>query len=382
MNADQVRFKQIMYNLLSNAIKFTLENGRINIEAKLIDEMVQISVHDTGIGIHENDHEKVFEEFRQIDSSYAKQYQGTGLGLPLTKKLVELHGGRIWLKSELGKGSTFTFTIPHQVSDIRYQVSEEKEILTPKGKEESPVVLVVEDEKQARELLTVYLEEGGYQVDYAIDGEEAIKKAKEIKPYAITLDVILPRKGGFEVLKELKNLPETKDIPVIIISMVDNKELGLSLGTDDYLIKPVDRNELILRLEKHSFMTKIKEKPISILLVDDEQKDIELLTSILEPEGFEIVKACGGKEGIEMAIKKHPDAIILDLMMPGASGFEVVRRLKMDSRVKDVPVIICTGKDITEEDMRLLNNNIVSILEKGKFSKEDLLRNLKRIEKI
>lgn len=382
IKADPVRFKQIMYNLFSNAIKFTPDKGRVDVTAKPVDEMVQITVQDTGIGIAKEHYEKVFDEFQQIDSSYSKQYQGTGLGLPLTRKLVELHGGKIWLESEPGKGSTFTFTIPQgKGSGVRSQGSGEEEILTPEEKGGGPVVLVVEDEEQARELLTVYLEEGGYQVAYAVDGEEAIKKAREIKPYAITLDVILPKKSGFEVLQELKILPETRDIPVIIVSMIDNKEQGLGLGAVDYLIKPVDKNRLTLSLEKHNFTTKAKEKAINILVVDDNPQDIELISSMLEPEGFGIIKAYGGEEGIEIATEKQPDAIILDLMMPEVNGFEVVQILKKDKRTKNIPIIICTSKDLTKEDMQLLNSNIVSIMQKGKCSKEELLEELKKIEK-
>jgi len=378
VQADPVRLKQIMYNLLSNAIKFTPEGGRVDVEARLVDKMVQISVKDTGIGIAKKDYEKVFEEFQQIDSSYSKKYAGTGLGLPLTRKLVELHGGKIWLESELGKGSTFTFTLPHQPKEI--PVAEE--ILAPGREEkgEGPTILVVEDEKQARELLTVYLEEGGYYVAYAVDGEEAIKKAKEIKPYAITLDIILPKKNGFEVLRELKSLPETQDIPVIIISMTDNKELGLSLGAIDYLMKPINKEDLISKLTRYSFTTKVKEKSIDILLVDDNPDDIELLASILEPEGFGIIKAYSGKEAIDLVLNKQPDAIILDLMMPEVSGFEVIQRLKENEKTKNIPIIICTGKDLTEEEKELLKSNIFAIIEKGRCSKEDLLSELKRIE--
>lgn len=380
IKADPVRFKQIMYNLLSNAIKFTPDKGRIDIEAKPVDGMVQVCVTDTGIGIAQEDYEKVFEEFKQIDSSYAKQYQGTGLGLPLTRKLVELHGGTIRLESEPGKGSTFTFTIPQreETGDRRQGAGE---ISAPKIEEGIPTILVVEDDDHSRELLTVYLEEGGYQVAYASDGEKAIEKAKELKPYAITLDIILPKKSGFEVLRELKNSPETKDIPVIIISMIDNKELGMSLGAIDYLMKPVNKDDLLVRLERHNFMTRVKENPVNILVVDDNPDDVELITSYLEPEGFGVIKAYGGREGIELVIEKQPDAVILDLMMPEMNGFEVVQKLKENEKVKDIPIIIWTGKELTEEDKGLLNSNIVSIIQKGENTKEELLRDLRRIGK-
>ena len=377
MKADPVRCKQIMYNLLSNAIKFTPEGGRVDIEAKSVNEMVQISVHDTGIGIDKKDYKKVFEEFQQIDSSYSKQYQGTGLGLPLTRRLVELHGGKIWLESELGKGSTFAFTIPQG----KEAETRNEKVLTPKEKGEKPLILIVEDEEQDRELLTIYLTGAGYEVVYAVDGEEAIEKAKTLKPYAITLDIILPKKGGFTVLQELKNFPETENIPVIIISMIDNKELGLSLGAVDYLMKPVNKENLLLILGKYNFTTRVKETPINILLIDDNPNDVELLSSLLEPQGFGIIKSYGGKEGIDMAVEKQPDCLILDLMMPEISGFEVMQRLKENEKTRDIPIIICTGKDLTKEDMQLLNNNIVSIIHKGMCSKENLLEELKKIEK-
>ncbi len=381
INVDPVRFKQIMYNLLSNAIKFTPEGGRVDIGAKPVNEMVQISVHDTGIGIAKENYEKVFEEFKQIDSSYSKQYQGTGLGLPLTKKLVELHGGKIWLESELGKGSVFTFTISQQSK--KTSVVAEEVAIPKEKKRKKTTILVVEDEEHARELLTVYLEEAGYQVAIACDGEEAIKKAREIKPYAITLDVILPKKNGFMVLQELKHFPETMDIPIIIVSMTDNNELGLSLGACDYLMKPVHKEDLLLRLKKYSLTTKIKGKPITILLVDDDPNNVELLASILEPEGFKIIKAYGGKEGIDLAIENQPDCLILDLMMPEVNGFEVIKRLKNDPKVKEeIPIIIWTAKELTEEDKGLLNSNIVSIMKKGEYTKEDLLKELERIEKL
>ncbi len=381
INVDPVRFKQIMYNLLSNAIKFTPEGGRVDIGAKPVNEMVQISVHDTGIGIAKENYEKVFEEFKQIDSSYSKQYQGTGLGLPLTKKLVELHGGKIWLESELGKGSVFTFTISQQSK--KTSVVAEEVAIPKEKKRKKTTILVVEDEEHARELLTVYLEEAGYQVAIACDGEEAIKKAREIKPYAITLDVILPKKNGFMVLQELKHFPETMDIPIIIVSMTDNNELGLSLGACDYLMKPVHKEDLLLRLKKYSLTTKAKGKPITILLVDDDPNNVELLASILEPEGFKIIKAYGGKEGIDLAIENQPDCLILDLMMPEVNGFEVIKRLKNDPKVKEeIPIIIWTAKELTEEDKGLLNSNIVSIMKKGEYTKEDLLKELERIEKL
>jgi PAS domain S-box-containing protein len=369
--ADPTRFKQIMYNLLSNAIKFTPDGGRVSIHTKSSADMTQISVEDTGIGIKKEDQEKIFEEFYQVDSSYARQYQGTGLGLALTKRLVELHRGNIWVESEVGKGSKFTFTIPLHPKEAPKIIEEMPPV------EEKPLILVVEDEKQASELLTLYLDEGGYQVAHAFDGVEAIRKAKELKPFAITLDIILPKRDGLDVLQELKSMPETKDIPVIIISIVDNKELGFSLGATDYLVKPIDKAELIQKLQSYGIAAKLG-KALNILVVDDNPQDVELLTAILEPEGFKVTKAYGGKEGIDLAIGKNPDAIILDLLMPEVNGFEVVERLKTYPKAKDIPIFIYTVKDITEEDKRILNNYVISIKEKGRCSKEELLSDIRK----
>jgi signal transduction histidine kinase/CheY-like chemotaxis protein len=382
INADPTKFKQIMYNFLSNAIKFTPDGGTVNVAAKPENGMVQVSVKDTGIGIAKGHQDMIFEEFYQVDSSYSKQYKGTGLGLPLTKKLVELHGGEIWVESEPEKGSTFSFSMPLRAEKELIEapaVEEEKVSIKEEGR---PTILVVEDEKQASELLALYLEEAGYQVVCAFDGVEAIEKAKELKPSIITLDIILPKKEGLDVLRELKSLPETKDIPVIIISIVENNELGLSLGAADYLIKPIDKKELIRKLGDFGFATKVKEKPVNILVVDDNPKDIELLTSILEPEGFGVIKAYGGKEGIDLAIEKQPNAIILDLLMPKVSGFEVVHRLKKHPKGKDIPIFIYTAKDLNEEEKQSLNDNVISIMQKGKYSKEDLLKDIKRVRKL
>lgn len=242
---------------------------------------------------------------------------------------------------------------------------------------ETPTILVVEDDEQTSELLTIYLEETGYRVVCAYDGTEAIEKAREIKPSIITLDIILPKKGGLEVLQELNTLPETKDIPIIIISMVENEELGLELGAADYLVKPIDRKELTQTLENFGPAVKVNEKPVNILVVDENLQDIELMSSILESEGFGVIKAFGGKEGIELALERHPDAIILELQMNAVSGFEVVQRLKGNSVAKDIPIFLYTNKDISMGEKELLGNQVISIIQKGQYSKSDLLKKLK-----
>ncbi|MBM3240109.1 DUF3365 domain-containing protein [Candidatus Poribacteria bacterium] len=254
--ADPVKFKQLMYNLLSNAIKFTPEGGSITIDVSCENDEFLISVTDTGIGISPEDQLYLFDKFKQVDSSYARQYEGTGLGLALTKRLVSMHGGDIWVESEPGKGSKFSFTLPartpktffiQEKPSVTLEFTEPPEA-KPSGGEPRKTILVAEDNLQAAQLLTIHLIEAGYNVVVARDGEEAVKKAREVKPFAITLDVMLPQKDGWQVLQELKNFSATKNIPVIIVSIVDEYDIGFSLGAVGYLVKPVDKKQLLQTL--------------------------------------------------------------------------------------------------------------------------------------
>jgi len=387
ISADERKLKQSMFNLLSNAAKFTPDGGEIHITAQssIINHQssIQISVADTGIGIKPEDQERVFGEFEQLDSTYARQHKGTGLGLALTRRLVELHGGRIWVESEgEGKGSTFTFEIPVKDEKRKSEISTEPEgplTTRPDADDSRPLVLVVEDNRQARELIGQYLSEADYAVAHAIDGEQAIQMARELKPYAITLDILLPKKGGWEVLAELKSLPETKDIPVFIVSIVQNRPFGLNLGAIEYFVKPVNKEQLIKAVRRVG--TVFKKEKLTVLVVDDEPKAVELLTDELRAEGFDVLQAYGGQQGIDLAVEEHPDVIILDLMMPEVSGFDVVQQLRAHPEVMEIPVLIFTAKDLTEEDRQKLEVHVQIIVSKSGSGKEDLLRELERLGK-
>ncbi len=257
--ADQAKVKRILYNLVSNAIKFTPEGGRVVMEARAIDSMVEISVTDTGIGISPEDQKKIFEEFKQLESSHTRRFEGTGVGLALSKKLVELHGGRIRVESELGKGSRFTFSLPmtpgrRRASDWKQSVTPDP-FIEPESVAGQPLVLVVEDDPQTSELLGLWLNEASYRVARAFDGVQALQLARKLKPYVITLDILLPKKDGWQVLQELKADPATKDIPVIIISILERSRRGLELGAFDYFVKPIEKKELLCRLESRSLYT-------------------------------------------------------------------------------------------------------------------------------
>lgn len=408
LKADKVKFKQVLYNLLSNAVKFTHEGGDVFLEAELIggenssyfaknpnispgnENCLKISVTDTGIGIKKEDHEKIFSEFEQVDSSFSRRYEGTGLGLALTKKLVELHGGAISVESEQGKGSKFTIVIPlfdvttfekapkihaPEPAEPVYDVD-----LSKKRRGEAPLMLVVEDDPSTSELLTLYLAQGGYRIAHAYNGDTAINRIRELKPFAVLLDVMLPGKDGWEILQEMKSDPELKDIPVIISSVIDNRELGFTLGASDYLVKPVDRITLLKKLEELSFATKKGRRPVNILCIDDHDEVLELLASILEPAGYNVITANSGRQGIEKAIAYKPDLIILDLMMPEVDGFEAAQILKSNPSTMDIPILILTAKDLSMDDRLRLAGKIENFIQKSHFTKEDLLMHIRDLE--
>jgi len=416
ITADPVRFKQIMYNLLSNAVKFTPEGGSVRVTARMVhcpvgpvvaselvsdenvaDELrryirepstvnreqhrnfVEISVADTGIGIKKEDQERIFQEFQQIDSSLARKYEGTGLGLSITKRLVELHGGRIWLESELGKGSRFTFTLPIRppLEAIEDGLGPEPEEALEQGK---PLILVVEDDPKAAELLRFHLSKGGYGVRTVSTGREALDKAKTLRPFAITLDILLPDMDGWQVLFELKKDPETREIPVLIVSIVEGVRLGLSLGALDYFVKPFDRERLLKRLEELRKAWKPSDPFLKILIVDDEAEVVEALAELFRSKGHETIKAYGGEEAFSLASTEDPDLILVDLHMPGVSGFELIERLKNAPKTSHIPVIAFSGKMVSPEERQLLTEQAVQLIEKGGDSFERLLSDISRME--
>ncbi|MDP2725152.1 MAG: response regulator, partial [Syntrophales bacterium] len=327
IEADPKHFKQVLYNLLSNAVKFTQEGGTVNLVAVLSQgagqagmNLVQINVSDTGIGIAPEDYGKVFSEFQQIDDSYSRQQEGTGLGLALSKRLVELNGGEMWFSSEKGKGSTFTFTIPLVYSPD----SAGEEIVTCAGTVEDwgnggpgrELVLVIEDDPRSAELISIYLTQAGYRVVRAADGEEGLRLAGELQPSAITLDIMLPRMDGWQVLNALKENPITREIPVIVSSMVDEKIMAYDLGAVDYVLKPLSRQELVVKLEALKSSGKLRMAASKVLVIDDHLKTLDLIYAFLEHHGYDVSVTSSGAKALELMKANHYDALVLDLMMP------------------------------------------------------------------
>jgi signal transduction histidine kinase/CheY-like chemotaxis protein len=375
ISADAGKMRQMLLNLASNAVKFTPEGGMVTIETRRLPESIEVSFTDTGIGIDKQDQERIFHEFQQVDSGVGRSQPGTGLGLTLTRRFARLHGGDVSLQSEAGKGSVFTVGLPIQAHGEEAPAAPATAIRPPDASR--PLVLVVEDDPAAAELLTRQLDRAGFGTEVARSGAEAIAKAIARKPAAITLDILLPDLDGWEVLTRLKREAATSEIPVVVVSVVDNPELGIALGALDYFVKPVPANDLINRLNRFKFVRKSGEKPC-VLVVDDEPANREWLKRILEPAGFAVIQARGGKEAIELARSRKPDLVLLDLMMPEVTGFDVVEALRADEGTKSTPIMVLTAKHLTESDIHQLNGHVSTILKRGSTGATDLLQLLRQ----
>ena len=378
LEADLAKFKQVLFNLLSNAIKFSPPHAPITIMARHFGESaddgtIKVSVRDEGIGIDPKNHEVIFEEFRQVDGTARREFGGTGLGLALVKKFVELQGGYVTVESAPGKGSMFSFTLP--VRSRAAVVSRTPELDAAPALTER--VLVVEDDAHAYELISSALGSAGYLAIRARHGDEALKLAKESRPVAVTLDLVLPGLDGWEVLKRLKSDPATRDIPVVIISMVENRELGVALGADDYFVKPVDRERLLDRIRQ---LTRNNSRG-RLLLIDDDQAVHTLLDEQLARLGYTIESAFTGESGVQAARVSTPDVIILDLMMPGMSGFEVAGALKDWPETANIPIVVLTSKEISADDRRELQSKVMSFVQKGKSAREQLVTEIRRLRR-
>jgi signal transduction histidine kinase/CheY-like chemotaxis protein len=380
--ADRVRFKQILYNLLSNAVKFTPKHGRISIACAEDEDFVCISVTDTGIGIRAEDQAVVFEEFRQVEGGKNSTHEGTGLGLAITKRLVEQQGGTISLASEPGNGSRFTFTLPAGAkTEINTSATNAVAATAPQraaaGEGRSkPLVLIVDDELPARELLASYLS-SEYRIAMAGSAAEAVEKAQQLRPDAITLDVLLAGGNGFETLAVLRQTPELKNTPVIIVSIVDQQRLGLALGAADYLLKPIRKALLLETIRKH--VPSQLDDDEAILLVDDDPATLELLSEILRSAGYETQSVQSGKRALEVLSSKLVSAVLLDLLMPGMDGFEVIRHVRQDAALKELPIFVMTSKSLTPEESDLLARETQALLLKNGSWQQQLVAEVERV---
>jgi signal transduction histidine kinase/DNA-binding response OmpR family regulator len=367
MRADLTKMRQALFNLVSNACKFT-ERGTVRLavarEAGANGDWVSFAVSDTGIGMTPEQMTRLFEEFSQADASVTRKYGGTGLGLALSRRLARMMGGDITVASEAGRGSTFTIRLPATVAENRTEPAIAS--ATPEG---ASTILVIDDEAAVRDLMQRFLAKEGFRIVTAAGGEEGLRLARELKPDAITLDVMMPGMDGWSVLSALKADAETADIPVVMLTIVDDRNLGYALGAADYLTKPIDRERLTAVLKKYRL-------DLPVLIVDDDAALRELLRRILEKEGYTVLEAENGRVGIER-MRLSPGLILLDLMMPEMDGFEFVAELRRHEAWRAIPVVVVTAKELTAEDRRRLNGYVEKILEKGAYTRDTLLREVR-----
>lgn len=369
VSADQTRIRQVLLNLISNATKFT-EKGSITVEAKSSksstgQKEITINVTDTGNGIAVEDRPKLFQPFSQVDDSPTRKTGGSGLGLSICRSLIEMHGGNIGLGwSEIGKGSTFYFTLPLKEENQK----ENDDIGTGK-----PIILAIDDDLQVLNLYRRYLGSSGYNVIPLSNPTHAVEQAELIKPFAITLDIMMPEMDGWQVLHALKNNPSTRDIPIIICSILEDDEKGFSLGAADYLVKPFLQDELMNAINRLNSEARIRE----ILVVDDDSDDQRLMKKLLEETGvFHVTQALNGDEAINSIKDIRPDAIILDLFMPGMDGFALLEKLRTDPEFAHLPVLVLTGADLTPEQHQTLTRFGQQLLSKGYVRDTDILNAL------
>ena len=383
MRADLTRLRQILFNLLSNAAKFTL-NGTVTLDVSREErdgrDTICFSVTDTGIGMSPEQLQKVFDPFTQADATTTREYGGTGLGLTITRKFCEMMGGSIGVESEKDKGTRFTVWLPAEVEDPgeitlddSVQTTEATKGTAETANPESGTVLVIDDDDDARDLLSRFLEREGYNVATAPGGEEGLRLAKEIKPAVITLDVMMPSMDGWAVLSSLKKDPELASIPVIMLTIVEEEQMGLALGASEYLTKPIDWEKLSGILDKYN----LDSGSSSVLVVEDDSATREMMRRTLEKEGWSVVEAENGRVGLERLAEAKPDLILLDLMMPEMDGFEFVSHLQADADNRSIPIVVVTAKDTTAEERQALKGHVQAVLQKGEYSRDGLLTRIR-----
>lgn len=366
LEADPIKLKQILFNLVANAVKFSPPSSTVTVRARSVtgsnqtDDLIRLEIEDHGTGIDARYHRAIFDEFRQIEDGPNRGTGGTGLGLALVKRLVELHNGQVGLVSEPGEGSTFSVALPLRFAGPAMSSSPSAGLELPS--EGGLRVLVVEDDPTAYESLAAHLTDAGFVPIRARTSGEALCMARELRPAAITLDVILPDGDGLDTLRRLKHDPVTRDIPVVMVSVLDNRELALALGAADYMVKPVDGDRLIKRMLELIPRTAGAQR--RLLLIDDDETLHELVTEGLGPLGYELFHAFNGQDGLSLARSRQCDLILLDLMMDGMDGFEVAARLKADSTTRDVPIVVLTAHHLSEDDRERLRHKIAALVGK------------------
>ena len=379
MHADQTRIRQALLNLVSNANKFT-EHGSVTVDVARVtskgSEEITMAVRDTGIGMSAEQLSRLFQEFVQADPSTTRKYGGTGLGLAISRRFCQMMGGEITVESQLGKGSTFTIRLPAHIeaaqpAALLRRVRPERRTMQPvKGS----LILVIDDDQTVCEVMARYLEREGFVVRTATGGRQGLQLARELHPAAITLDINMPDLDGWTVLAALKGDPQLADIPVVLVTIEDNRSRGYSLGATEYMTKPIDRERLVSLLQDIS-------SPIArkVLLVDDDEIMRESVRRVLEQEKWHVEGASNGRFALQNLADSCPDVIVLDLLMPEMDGFEFLVEMRQRPEWRDIPVLVLTAKDLSVEDQKRLNGYVEQVMRKSACELSELLRELARM---
>jgi len=374
ISTDRGKVVQVLINLLGNAVKYT-DVGEVLLRISMANEMLSFEVIDTGIGISEEEMNVIFEDFRQLNSPKSKRRAGTGLGLAISKKLADILGGSLTVKSELNKGSTFIFSVPFKQIELSLSEPNGNVNIQTLLKNRKNPILVIDDEKEVRYTVGQYLQSIGYEVIFAEDGEKGLQMAVDNQPFAIILDILLPGLDGWGVLKELKQFPQTRDIPVILISIVANKNFGYSLGAFEYLVKPISSERLLTTFSK---LENLANKKIQkIVIVDDDELEFQKYKEELASDKIKIEFIKDSEYAFNKISEIQPDLIIVDLMMSKVDGITLSHKLKSSIKTRHIPIIISTAKDISENEKKSLANIVEDITVKSKGHPNDVLRVVK-----
>jgi CheY-like chemotaxis protein len=371
LTVDPMRLRQILLNLLSNACKFTKE-GEVKLQARKVangGHWIEFAVADTGIGMTLEQQAKLFAEFTQADATTAQRFGGTGLGLAITRKLARLMGGDVTVTSEPGKGSVFTVRLPGSI-DVPAPG-----LVRGRRRPAADRVLVIDDDATARELVADRLKSEGFSVVTAAGGLEGLKLAKQVKPTVITLDVMMPDLDGWSVLAALREDSELAEVPVIMVTILDEQRRGAALGAAGYLTKPIDRERLRRLLDRF----RAPAPPTRVLVVEDDPDQRERMRAWIEGEHSIVQQAANGREALERLQASKPDLILLDLMMPEMDGFQVVATLQKEPAWRDIPVIVITALDLDAKDRARLNSGVETVLVKEAFRPAELVDRIRRI---
>jgi signal transduction histidine kinase/CheY-like chemotaxis protein len=375
VHADAMRFKQVLMNLVGNAIKFTPEGGRIELAARQVDNQVRVEVRDNGPGIPPEQQQRIFEAFVRLTEK-GSSTEGTGLGLAITSRLVELHGSKLEIESKPGEGTCFYFSLP--LIAVAPVQTTQTPVTVPRARK-APRILVIEDNAETGLLIQSQLTSSGYETMKCDQPERATDMAAELQPDAITLDLLMKPVHGLEVLLQLKNDPRTSKIPVIVVTIVDQPGLGTALGADEYLIKPVDKATLLAAVERCLQSRGGAAPARTILVVEDDVSTLEMIVELLEAHGYSVSTATDGEQARASVAQSLPELVILDLVLPKMSGFELLAEWRSNPRTAELSVFVLTSKDLTKEEEKYVRAHAESLFRKQNSWREPLIKQLERV---